>query len=165
MNNKIKFHLLSSIGNFILILSLFTGHEHIINQYIDHLFSIRVEYNFMAIYMISLLLLSWIAPLTIYKFKKHKKHFLIFIIAFLVLIITLITYDILSHIVEYEKYYDGRLDFIIKKIIYVSIKEETLIASLLIGTVIYFNQLFIGKKLLPKRYNEEKDTSIKKMFN
>lgn len=157
MTSKIKFHLLSSLLNIFSIILLMNIHEYIINQFIDDLFFIRASENFMMIYLIPIFLFSWLAPFSIYKFKNHRKHYLVFLIAFFLIIIIFCAYDIFSHVTKYEEYYDGRLDYIIKRSVNICIKEETLIASFLISTLIYLNQLIIGKKLLPTKYKNNKD--------
>ena len=153
MTDKVKFHFLASLLNIFLIFLLMNLHEYVIEKYIDsHAFFARMGAYFYKIYALSLFIISWVAPFSIYKFKNYKKHFYLFLSFFLLVIILLIGYNILLHITSYKEYYNDISHYIIERSIFIGIKEETLIASFFISTLIYFSQMIIGKKLLPTLY-------------
>lgn len=163
MNKNIKFHLVSTIVNGISVLMLLKVHQFIIDSFIDDLFFLRNEPNFELIYFSSIFLFSWLAPFSIYKFKNYRKHFILFLFSLFFFLFSIIGYEIFNGFQNEIEYYNGLLDYCLKKSNYILFKEETLIASILISISIYVNQMIIGKKILPKLYikNSGKSTKTK----
>ena len=154
MKKNIKFHLIATITNSVLILFLLKSHEYIIDTFIDNLFFIRAEENFYLIYLTSLFLFSWLFTFTIYKFKNYRKHFIVFFFSLLVFLFLLIIYDVFNGYQNNIEYYDSFLDYCLKKSYYILFKEEALIAAILISFSVYVSQTIIGKKLLPEIYKQ-----------
>ncbi len=152
MNKSIKFHLVSTIINVLSISILLKVHEYVIDTFIDKLFFIRGQENFYFIYITSIFLFSWLATFTIHKFKNYRKHFFVFLFSLLLFQFSLIIYDVFTGLQSGIEYYNSLLDYCLKKSYSILFKEEILITSILISTLIYTNQMIIGKKLLPAKY-------------
>lgn len=151
---KLKFHLISSLTNFILVFLLYKLHSYIIDKFIDKLFFIRIEENFSFIYLTSLLVISFISTFLIYIVNDYRKHFYILLLLMLLITFSLILYDLIIKYDEMIEYYQSFFDYLRKRTFYILIKEETLIASILISGTIYYSQMKLGKKLLPNLYTD-----------
>ena len=151
---KVIFHIVSTLSNSIVISLIFKFHQFIIDSYIDDLFFLRNERNFSTVYLFSIFLASPLATFLIYKSKKYNNH--LYLIFFLIFgfVCLLIFYDLTINYNGYIEYYEGMFDYLIKKSFYILIKEETLIASLVISISLYSVQTIIGKKLLPTWYKK-----------
>lgn len=154
MQIKFKFHLVATLTNSGTILLLLKVHQFVINKFVDNLFFLREEGSFYGLYLVSIFLISWLAPFAIYLSKNYKKHFFIFLFSLWIIIFIIITYKLIYNF--HQDFYpsNGLLNYSIENCMYIFFKQETLSISILVSIVIYINQIIIGRKLLPIRYRK-----------
>lgn len=143
-----RFHLISWVGNFLLIFTLYKSHSYIIDEYIDELFFIRVEENFIFIYVFSMLVVSFFSTFLIYLVQDYRKHFYVILLFMFMLLFLVLSYDLIVRYSSIISYYQSFFDYLKNRIFYILIRQETLISVFFISITIYYAQMFMGKKIL-----------------
>ncbi|WP_438711087.1 hypothetical protein ACSTS3_10645 [Aquimarina muelleri] len=153
MNNIIKFHIASSILNASIIGTLMVVHGLVIEEF-DYLFSIRIPVYFDLIYLISAVIISWVAPFMIHKIKNYKKHFLILFAFYWILILAFLVFEYFHHL-EYTDAYHGVIGYIKHCITKILVREQAILLSVLLPGVIYGVQFLVGRVFIPELYGRE----------
>ena len=153
MNNIIKFHIASSILNASIIGTLMIAHGLVIEEF-DYLFSIRIPVYFDLIYLISTVIISWIAPFMIHKIKNYKKHFFILFAFYWILILSFLVFEYF-HNLEYTDAYHGVVGYIKHCITKILVSEQAILLSVLLPGVIYALQFLAGRVFIPELYGDE----------
>lgn len=145
MNNKVKFHLIASILN-VLVFLLANYINYFVANLWDEKFGIRASSALMFIQSLYAYLFFWLFTFTIYLYKNPKKHILIFLLLSIMIVILYENYLIF---IAYELQDRGTL-FVLDSLTLALYDTGVFIIVATIG--IYFNQLILGRKLLPEKY-------------
>ncbi len=147
MNNKVKFHLIAGIINF-LVFFLANYVNYIIGDLWDEKFGIRASYPLTLIQSLYGYIFFWLFTFTIYFFKTPKRHFFVFL---LLSVFIVLLYENYLIFIDFELY-DRGTTFVLD-----SLKlafYDTFLFIVIASFGIHFIQLVIGKKFLPNLYKK-----------
>ncbi|AZJ31810.1 hypothetical protein SAMN05444344_1638 [Tenacibaculum mesophilum] len=144
MSNKIKFYILSSIINFLLIFFAVIVSGLITEEYlVSGMFVTQknggADFLFLRrIYMFS----AFLFPFLIYIIKNYKYHGLVI---FIISLIVVFSRQLVYYYQLPNEYYSIPRSF-----------KETILLILSTSVIVHFSQMIIGKKLLPTLYKAYK---------
>lgn len=145
MNNRLKFHLISSGINLLILIGA-SYLNQVISEYYDPAIFAKRGHYFEFIWVCYIFVFFWMFSFTIYQFRNYKTHIYIFFISGVFLILSQIIYSFLS---------SGIIRGFDHSDLIINIKNafvETFSFVIITAIGIHFSQLIIGKNLLPKHY-------------